>query len=518
MMTYLRNWAAVGTVLIAAAIVAGCPPATERGGTLVAGVRSDFRGFNPITTGDYWGRVEIATHALYTPLLDYDDDLQPAPRLAESWEMHGDTAITFRLRRDVFWHDGQPVTADDVLFTFERAKDPATASLLATAFLARVRSAELVDSFTIRFRLEHPHAQALENFVWPPAPRHLLEDIPPADLPNAPFNRQPIGNGPFRFLHWRANDQLALERNPDYPEALGGPPVVDRIVFRIIPEVATLQTELLTGGIHINLVLQPDQANQLRNNPDVNVFSFPGRTFYYIGWNHEHPPFDDPNVRRALTMAINRQEIIDALLYGEGEPAVGTIPNWHEFAPNVEPLPFDLEQAGRLLDQAGWRTPAAGGIRTNAQGQPLRFTLLASDDALRRSVVEVLQSQFRRAGVQVDLNIVEFQTMLAQHRNREFQAVLTNWVLDNFELSAAPCLGGARTDRGRLVGGLRRDRPRRPLDLRSDSIRVRPIVSILKGDELPGSEGQTRVPSLIATSVEGLAHDPDPRVHLRCSV
>jgi peptide/nickel transport system substrate-binding protein len=169
----------------------------------------------------------------------------------------------------------------------------------------------------------------------------------------------------------------------------------------------------------------------------VRVFSFPGRTFFYIGWNHERPPFDMREVRRALTMAINRQEIVDALLFGHGEPAVSTLPAWHRLAPDIEPLPFDPEQAGQLLDAAGWRA-GADGMRSNAQGAPLRFTMLTSDDALRRAVVEVVQSQLRRVGVQVDVRVMEFQTMLASHRDRDFDAVLTNWVLDNFEASSAP--------------------------------------------------------------------------------
>jgi peptide/nickel transport system substrate-binding protein len=426
-------------MVVLAAAGTACQPGdrAERGETLIVGVRSDFRGFNPITTGDYYG-LEIVNYALFTPLITYDADLEPAPHLADSWEMHGDTALTLRLRQDVRWHDGQPVTAHDVLFTFERAKDPAAASLLATAFLARVESAAIVDDYAIWFRLAHPHAQALENFAWAPAPRHLLENVAAAELVNAPFNRQPVGSGPFRFAQWLPNDRLVLDRNPDYPDALGGAPQAARVVFRIIPEVATLQTELLTGGIHVNLPLQPDQANQLRGQGAVEVLSFPGRTFHYVGWNHDRPPFDNPQVRRALTLAVNRQEIIESLLFGEGQPAVSTIPPWHPYAPRLDALPFDLAEAGRLLDQAGWRLPAAGGVRVNAQGQPLRFTLLASDDALRRAVVEVLNSQFRRLGVEADIRVTEFQTMLSLHRNRDFDAVFTNWVLDNFEVSSAP--------------------------------------------------------------------------------
>jgi peptide/nickel transport system substrate-binding protein len=418
-------------------VAAACGPgAGERGGTVVVGLRSDFQAFNPIVASAAY-TIEVNNFALFTPLVRYGSNLEPEPYLAESWEEHGDTAVTFRLRRDVRWHDGQPVTADDVKFTFDVAKDPTAASLLETAFLARVASAAVVDSFTITFRYVHPHAQAIENFYWAPAPRHLLQDITPAELRNAPFNRQPVGSGPFRFQQWQANEQIVLVRNDDFPEGLGGPPAADRVMFRIIPEASTRMTEQLTRRLHVNMQLLPDQANQLRNNPDVDLHSFTGRTVWYVGWNHLHPPFDNRDVRRALTMAINRQELIDALLFGEGAPATSTLPPWHRLATDVDPLPFDPDAAGRLLDAAGW-TVGPDGIRRNPQNQPFRFTLLTSDDRLRQSVVEVIQSQLRRIGVQADVRVMEFQTMLAAHRGRDFEAVVTNWVLDNFEASSAP--------------------------------------------------------------------------------
>jgi peptide/nickel transport system substrate-binding protein len=442
-------------------------------------VRSDFQTFNSITNAALY-TMEVNNFALFTPLIQYNASLEPEPYLAESWDEHGDTAVTFHLRRDVRWHDGQPVTAEDVKFTFDMAKDPAAASLLNTAFLARVESAEVVDSFTIRFRYVHPHAQALENFWWPPMPRHLLGDVPAAEMRNAPFNRQPVGSGPYRFVQWRANEQLVLERNPDFPDGLGGPPAPDRVVFRIIPEASTRQTELLTGGVHVNLQMLPDQAQQLQNNPDVNVVSFPGRTFFYIGWNHARPPFDNRDVRRAMTLAINRQEIIDALLFGQGEPATSTLPSWHRLAPtDVTALPFDAGQAGQLLDAAGWRA-GPDGTRQNAQGQPLRFTMLTSDDQLRRSVVEVVQSQLRRVGVQVDVRVMEFQTMLAAHRDRDFDAVVTNWVLDNFEASSAPAS---------LFHSAQADIPQSP---NRSSVRIPRLDQAIERASMTTGEGQAR--------------------------
>jgi peptide/nickel transport system substrate-binding protein len=160
---------------------------------------------------------------------------------------------------------------------------------------------------------------------------------------------------------------------------------------------------------------------------------------YYIGWNNERPPLDDPVVRRALALAIDRQTIIEALLYGQGSVATSPIPPWSPVHPSsVQPLERDSAEAVRLLERAGWSDRDGDGVRENADGQPLRFTSLASNDQLRRSVVEVVQSHLAAVGVTADIRIAEFQTMIAAHRGRDFDAIFTNWILDNFQVAAAP--------------------------------------------------------------------------------
>ena len=440
----LRSFAGHGRagpfMLAAALLVGGCggDGGSGGGGTVVVGMRSDFGSFNPVTSsGQYdW---EVMNYALFTPLVQYDENLEVQPYLAESWELHGDSGVTFRLRQDVRWHDGQPVTAHDVAFTFELAKNEEAASpLLGSVFLPEVASAQVVDDHTITFRFAQPHAQALEDFWWPPLPRHLLQDVAAPELSNAGYNRAPVGSGPFRFGEWRSNERLVIVRNEDFPEALGGPPAAERIVFRVIPEASTMLTELITGSVHVDIPLLPDQVRQIRDNSETVLHSFPGRTVYYLGWNNERPPFDNADVRRALAFAINREEIVDALLYGEGEVATSTIPPWHPLYPDLDPVAHDPAQAAQLLEQAGWVDRNGDGVRENAQGEPLAFEVLSSDDPLRRSVVEVLQNQLRQVGADAEIRVMEFQTMLQSHRERTFDVVFTNWVLDNFQVAAAP--------------------------------------------------------------------------------
>jgi peptide/nickel transport system substrate-binding protein len=420
------------------ALACGGNDSGPTGGTIVVGMRNDFGAFNPIVNGDlYTG--EVINYALFTPLVQYDADLRVQPYLAESWEEQGDTAVVFHLRRDVTWHDGVRVTAEDIAFTFDRAKAPESASLIGDAFINEVATVEVLDSFTVRFRYVRPHAQALEDFWWAPAPKHVLESVPTEELRNAPFNRQPVGSGPYRFVEWRAGERVVLERNPDFPASLGGPPQTARVVFRIVPEASTMLTELVTAGVHIDVPVLPDQVSRIERESTLRLFSYPGRTVYYIGWNNARAPFDDTRVRRALALAIDRQQIIDGLLAGQGSVASGPIPRWHPRYPqSVTALAHSLEAADRLFTEAGWTDRDGDGIRENAQGRPLQFTLLSSEDALRRSVVEVLESQFRRAGARAEIRVTEFQSMLQQHRNRDFDAVFTNWVLDNFRVASTP--------------------------------------------------------------------------------
>ncbi|MGQ0562003.1 MAG: ABC transporter substrate-binding protein [Gemmatimonadota bacterium] len=408
----------------------------DGGGTVTTGMRTDFQPINPITAGDQY-TIELINYALFTPLIQYDDKLDVRPHLAESWTL-ADTAVTFKLRRDVKWHDGRPVSAQDVKFTFDRAKDPAAGSLIGAAYLPMVKSAEVVDSYTIHFSFVEPHAQALEDFWWAPAPKHLLENVSPEEMRNAPYNRAPVGSGPFKFSQWQANQRLVVERNPDFPEALGGPANLDRVVFRIIPEPATMLTELITGGVQVDIPLAPDQTRQVEQNDALELYAYPGKTVYYIGWNNKRQPFTTAAVRRALAMAVNRKEIIDALLFGQGAPAASTVPPWHPLYPkDVEPLAYDIEGAQRLLEQEGWRDSNGDGVREKG-GRPLRFTILTSDNPLNRSVVEVLQSQWQRVGADAQIRVLEFQTMLSQHRGRDFDVVFTSWVLDNFQMASAP--------------------------------------------------------------------------------
>lgn len=447
-----------GALLALAAAVAACgggdggggnaggdagPPV--EGGAAVVAVKSDFDSFNPVTNSAL-ATDDVLKYMLFTPLIQFDEKLNPVPHLAERWEL-SDSSVTFHLREGVTWHDGRPVTAEDVKFTFDLAKNPETASSLGEVYLGLVKSATVVDPKTIRFDFEAPHAQPLDDFWWAPVPKHLLENVPPGELTQAEFNRKPVGSGPFKLAEWQPGQQVVLEKNPQFSAAMGGPPRLDRVVFRIIPESTTRLQELLSGQMDVNYTVLPDEAQQVRNQRGVELFHYPSREFTYIGWNNERELFKDARVRRALTMALNREQMIEALMFGFAKPGGSVLPPISPLAPDQAPLPFDPAQAKQLLAQAGWTDSNGDGI-LDKNGQPFRFTLITnSSNKLFTDLAQVVQNQLKQVGVAVEIQPVEFQSMLRQHKAREYDAIITNWTWDYFKLDPTPLFSCASAQR-----------------------------------------------------------------------
>ncbi len=417
-----------------ATLAAGCgDSAGPRGSApLVVAYQADLQTLNPVVSTDQ-NANDVIYSMLFTPLVAFGPDYEVEPALAESWELT-DSTVTFRLRDDVSWHDGEPVTAGDVAFTFELAKTPEAASPMASAYLSSVASAEVLGPHRVRFRFSEPHADPLQDFYWPPVPSHRLADVPPAELAEHPFGRDPVGSGPYRLVEWRAGDALEFRRVDSFPADLGGVPEIERVVYRVVPERTTRLRELLNGTVHLDGPLAPSDADRVEASERVRLQAFPWRMFTYIGWNLRDPRFEDRRVRRALTLALDRSGLLEAALYGYGSVAAGPIPPWHPLAPDLEPLPYAPDSARALLDAAGWRDRDGDGVR-DRDGRALRFELLTGQaNPVHADLVQMIQARLGRVGVRVDPLLLEWQTVLGRHRARDFDAVLTNWVLDGFRV------------------------------------------------------------------------------------
>ncbi len=416
------------------------PEAERYGGTAVIGGYGDLQGMNPLVSSDN-NSNNIQRDMLFMPLVRYDEEMRLTPWLAESWDtvrVAPDTLeLTWHIRQDVAWHDGTPTTGEDVLFTFERLVDPRTAYPNMERLSHYSRDAELVDPYTVRMRLR-AHADFLDIFAMAPiAPKHILGDVSPDQLLQHRFAQQPVGNGPFRFVRMVPSQEWVFDANEDFPEALGGRPYLDRVVYRVIPEMTTLLTELLTGRIDLYIGPNPNQADMIENAPGVELRANPSRQYNYLAYNTRRPIFSDPRTRRALTMAIDREQIVNALVYGYGEAGRATVtPTHYGYDPDSY-IPYDPEGARELLAEAGW-TPGPDGILRDPDGRPFRFTIITNaGNDVRRDMAEVIQAQLRPLGIAVEPRLVEWTTMIDQLqgslnaegvRERDFDAVISGWV------------------------------------------------------------------------------------------
>lgn len=413
-------------------IIAACGdavPEPRRGGTVVIGAASDLDHANPLVSGEKW-TADLLRYALFVPLVRYGPELEYEPALAESWEILGDTAVVFHLRRDVRWHDGPLTTAYDVLFTFERARDPATGFPNADYF-SRWTRGEVLDSFTVRFTFA-PHAEPLAGLPFTPiTPRHLLDTVPAAAMRQTPFNRHPVGNGPFRFVSQRTNDRWVFEANPDHPEGLGGRPRLDRLVWRVIPDNAAQLAELRAGEADLILNPRAEQVRELAEREGFHAAVQPSRQFLFIAWNARREDFADPRVRRALAMAIDRAGMVEAFRQGLGEVATGPIMPFHwSFDPDLQPLPYAPDSARTLLAEAGIRDRDGDGTLDGADGEPFRITLkLPAGNDYYRDLAEAVRADLAEIGVDVRTRPTEAGTLFGDVMSpeRRFDAFLLGW-------------------------------------------------------------------------------------------
>jgi peptide/nickel transport system substrate-binding protein len=378
----------------------------------------------PMLAGD--AASQDVAGLVFNGLVKYDTDLSIIGDLAESWDISKDgLTITFHLRKGVRWTDGKEFTADDVMFGFNTIINKKTPTAYSEDFL-QVKKAEAPDKYTFIVTYGKPFAPALAswgNLVV--LPKHLLEG---KDLTKSEFGRDPVGMGPYKLTSWVPGQELILDSNHDYFE---GRPYIDRFVYRVIPDRATMFLELQTGGVDM-MDLTPIQYTKQTENEyfrnNFQKFRFPQFVYTYMGFNLKHPFFQDRRVRRAIAYAIDKSEIIDVVLFGLGSPATGPyVPNTWPYNPNVTKYPYNPEKARELLAEAGWR-PGKDGI-LEKDGRPFRFTILTNmGNTLRMNTATIIQWKLARIGIKVDIKVLEWSTFVNEFIDkRRFEAVILGW-------------------------------------------------------------------------------------------
>jgi peptide/nickel transport system substrate-binding protein len=365
---------------------------------------------------------------VYNGLIRYDKNMRFEGDLAESWDISDDgREITFHLRKGVKWHDGEPFTSADVLFTYKLMIDPETPTAYAERY-KQVEEAMAPDAYTFKVRYAEPLAPALASWAMGICPEHLLKD---EDISTSELARNPVGTGPFRFVKWDPGEQIVLERNEDYFE---GAPYIKRIVYRIVPDTTTMFLELQSGGLDYMSLTPLQYARQTESpafNRRFNKYRYPAFAYTYLGYNLRKPMFQDRRVRQAISYAIDKQEIVDGVLLGLGQPATGPYkPGSWPYNPEVQRYPYAPDKARALLDAAEWKDRDGDGVR-DKDGQALAFTILTNQGNDQRiKAGEIIQRRLQEVGIEVKLRVIEWASFLKEfiHPGR-FDATILGWTI-----------------------------------------------------------------------------------------
>lgn len=394
--------------------------------TLVQGSIGDARRLNPIIAND--NASGDINSLVFNGLVKYDKDIRLIGDLAERWDVSPDgKTITFHLRKGVKWHDGVEFTSEDCLFTYQKLIDPKVATPYSSSYMD-VLKAESLNKHTFRVTYKEPFSPALESWGMGMIPRHILDG---KDINTDPFNRSPIGTGPYRFKEWLAGQKIVLDANDEYFE---GRPNIDQYVYRIIPDSSTMFQELLSGGADMIERLTPLQylrkSESRRIKENYRKFRYPANAFTYMGYNFKKPLFSDRKVRQALSYAIDRKSIIDGVLLGVGRASTGPFAHvsW-AYNPKAKGYDYNPELAVRMLNEAGWKDGDADGVLDN-NGRPFRFTILTNQGNIGRiRSAEIIQQNFKKIGIDVNIRVMEWQAFLEQVDTRTFDAYIMGWSL-----------------------------------------------------------------------------------------
>ena len=375
-------------------------PASARGSTVVMAVQ-DVRDILPDAGDD-------VDFLFFQPLATWDERGELQGRLARSWEHSADhKEYTFHLRSDVRWRDGVPTTAHDVKFTLDLLGHPDVAEYPGI-------EATVVDDSTVRVRASRP--SYLDDIVY--YPRHLLEGLDPKRFWEWEFWRQPVGNGPYRFVRYVRETLMEFEANPDYYR---GKPRIDRVILKFVGKAGL--NELLSGKVDM-VHGEPSQIPRIESDPRFRIYRRQvGHHASAIYWKADHPLFRDPRVRRALTHALDRREMLGVMNLPSDYPITDAVLTSRQFLRREwpEPLPYDTAQARALLEAAGWADRNRDGI-LDKDGRPFRFTATVGTVLGREKLAVYVQSQLRRVGVQMDIQLVDPSVMWDKLSAGDFEA------------------------------------------------------------------------------------------------
>ena len=413
------RWLLPATVAVGIAVLAGLWYTTSHSSnanspqaatTYREGVAGAYSRINPLY--DSFNEVDSDLTALiFSGLTRLGPNGEVRPDLAESWDISSDgLTYTFHLRPNVTWHDGEPFTADDVLFTYSAIQDPKFHGDPALKELFRSITVAKVDDATVTLRLTQPFAPLLAHLTVGILPTHLLGSLDADALYSGPFNQQPVGTGPFRLTDI-SSQRAVLDANTAY---YAGAPNIRRFELRFYPDEPSLLTALKAGGVDNALFRSPLDASDLRDlesNSDWRVLHLPSTTSTVLYFNNAITPLQDKKVRQALAYATDRGHIIAAILNGQAVQADSVIPvgTW-AYSAVLDRYAYDPTQAAKLLEEGGW-TLQGNGVRAK-DGQEMRLSIITNEDAQRLAAARAIAASWTAVGVPTDVSTLAPTTLL----------------------------------------------------------------------------------------------------------
>jgi peptide/nickel transport system substrate-binding protein len=376
-------------------------PAT--GGTIIAAISGEPDQLDPHLTTAYPSFQVLEN--VYDTLVQPDAELQFEPALAESWEESDDQLTwTFQLREGVTFHNGRELTADDVVFSYERIMEEG-----ANAFrFANVESVTAPDDLTVEIAVSQPTPNLLANI----GAFKGMAIVPSEIVEDGTIGSEPVGTGPFRFVAFSQGSSITLEANPDY---WGEGPHVEGVEYRFISEGTVALTNLQTGEVDWTDNIPPQDVEALLGSDDVTAEAVPGNDYWYVAFNLERPPFDDVEVRRALAFGFDREAVTQAAQFDAATPNQTAIPEDSFFASDHAPFAYDPDRARTMLEEAG--------------AEDLEIDLIVTNEFEETiAAAQVLESNWSDIGVDTNIRILDFSAWLDEQEQGNFDAFLLGWL------------------------------------------------------------------------------------------
>ena len=429
-------------VLAIFAIVASCgspqtPPQTTasdgtsaQGGTVVIGLLSDVQSWNPYLVEDLDTEQVLALIYPSLAIEQTDYHFHPPsfePSLAETWVWSEDhLVLTLELNPDARWSDDVPITARDVVFTWQVQSSPESDWLYGDG-KEFISSVEELGEHTVRVTYTHNYPyQFMDLNDGLIIPAHAWAEIPFDRWADTNWKDHVLGGGPFRLDGHTPQQEIILEKNPYYHRP--GLPYLNRLVFRIVGSGRGLMTQLLAGEIDFVRSITPSEIDRVRKHQDLVLEIYDDRSYTHVCWNTTKPHLTDPEIRRALTAAIDREMLIDVVYGGFGRVGVGPVlSSFWAFNHDLEPIPFDPASARKTLTDLGWIDTDDDGF-LDKDGRAFVIELLApAENELRQDLVILIQEDLKRIGVKAVPRFVEWGTLMAALQDGAFDAVVNVW-------------------------------------------------------------------------------------------